>query len=104
MLNSASGTPTPNASFSLDPADWKETRELAHGMLDDMLDFLQKIREFPVWQKIPDAIRERFHQPLPTNSSGFEDVYREFQNEILPYSSGNAHPGSWVGFKGVEPT
>ncbi|MFO0925095.1 MAG: pyridoxal-dependent decarboxylase [Pirellulales bacterium] len=98
MLNSASGTPTPNASFSLDPADWKETRELAHGMLDDMLDFLQKIREFPVWQKIPDAIRERFHQPIPTKSSGFEDVYREFQNEILPYSSGNAHPGfmGWV--------
>ena len=50
---------------SLDPDDWDELRAHAHRMLDDMIDYLATVRERPVWQPIPDDVRERFHAPLP---------------------------------------
>ncbi|MBC7574711.1 MAG: aminotransferase class V-fold PLP-dependent enzyme [Herminiimonas sp.] len=67
-------------------------------MLDDMLDYIQNIRERPVWQAIPDATRLRFQQALPRESSSLEDAHASFMNDILPYAAGNAHPGfmGWV--------
>jgi aromatic-L-amino-acid/L-tryptophan decarboxylase len=83
---------------SLDPQDWEQTRQDAHRMLDDMLDALRDIRERPVWSPIPAGIRERFRGPFPYDGENLEAVYREFQQTILPYSSGNTHPGfmGWV--------
>ena len=49
-----------DASRSLDPVDWRATRTQAHRMLDDILDYVEHIRERPVWQPIPDEVRERF--------------------------------------------
>lgn len=62
-------------------------------MLDDMVDYLEHIRERPVWQPIPDEVRGRFRAPLPTGASELTDVHREFMQTILPYAVGNAHPG-----------
>jgi hypothetical protein len=50
---------------TLDPSDWDAFRRLAHRMLDDMLDYTQNIRERPVWQPIPQAIRDTFRESLP---------------------------------------
>ena len=38
---------------TLDPGDWDETRELAHRMVDDMLDYIRDHRERPVWKPLP---------------------------------------------------
>jgi len=67
-------------------------------MLDDMLDYLEHIRERPVWQPIPDAVRGRFHGALPLAPSQLGAVHQEFLENILPYSNGNTHPGflGWV--------
>ena len=40
-------------------------RRLGHRMLDDMIDYVADVRERPVWQPIPDAVRARFREPLP---------------------------------------
>ena len=53
------------ANESLDPADWESFRAQAHLMLDDMLGYIEKIRERPVWQPIPEAVRARFLSPAP---------------------------------------
>lgn len=45
---------------TLDPADWNTFRAQAHRMLDDMLDYIQNIRERPVWQPMPDDVRSGF--------------------------------------------
>jgi len=86
------------AAETLDPSDWNAFRHQAHRMLDDMLDFTQNIRERPVWQPIPQAIRDTFREPLPLEPSDLAVVHDRFMRDILPYSTGNAHPGfmGWV--------
>jgi glutamate/tyrosine decarboxylase-like PLP-dependent enzyme len=85
-------------SQTLDPQDWNEVRALGHRMLDDMIDHVAGIRERPVWQPIPDAVRARFGGGLPHDPSELTDVYREFADFIAPYATGNVHPGfmGWV--------
>lgn len=86
------------ANRSLDPADWPAFRAQAHRMLDDMLTYLEDIRERPVWQMIPDEVRSRFRTPLPSEPSELADVHREFMTSILPFTAANTHPGffGWV--------
>ena len=67
-------------------------------MLDDMLGYVQGIRQRPVWQPIPDEVRARFRSPVPRQGEELAAVHAEFMEEILPYAQGNAHPGfmGWV--------
>jgi aromatic-L-amino-acid decarboxylase len=83
---------------SLDPEDWSGFRAEAHRMLDDMVDYLAALRERPVWEPMPEAVRASFREDLPAAPADLASVYREFSEKILPYSSGNAHPGfmGWV--------
>ncbi len=83
---------------SLDPTDWNDLRSQGHRMLDDILDYLEHLRERPVWQPIPAEVRNRFHEPLPLEPSDLAAVHRQFMADILPYAVGNAHPGfmGWV--------
>ncbi|SDN31018.1 aspartate aminotransferase family protein [Afipia sp. GAS231] len=86
------------SSETLDPKNWDEIRAQGHRMLDDMIDYAANIRARPVWQPIPDEARARFRAELPRESSDLGDVYREFADFILPYATGNVHPGfmGWV--------
>jgi len=83
---------------TLDPADWTALRAEAHRMLDDMLSHIERIREEPVWRPLPGRVRARFREDLPAGPSNLAAVYRDFAMNILPYSSGNAHPAfmGWV--------
>jgi aromatic-L-amino-acid/L-tryptophan decarboxylase len=83
---------------TLDPKNWDEIRAQGHRMLDDMIDYAANIRNRPVWQPIPDEVRARFHAELPLKPSELGEVYREFAEFIVPYATGNVHPGfmGWV--------
>ena len=93
-------SPVPPAPepHDLDPEDWPATRGQAHRMLDDILDYVQGIRDRPVWRPIPDEVRAALRQPLPTGPTGLDQVHDEFRRLILPYATGNVHPGfmGWV--------
>jgi aromatic-L-amino-acid decarboxylase len=84
--------------MTLDPSDWKDLRAQGHRMLDDMFDYLGGIRECPVWQPMPQNVRNRFKTDLPQEPQPLDEIYKEFSRFILPYSSGNVHPGfmGWV--------
>jgi len=86
------------SSETLDPRNWDDIRALGHRMLDDMLDYAAEIRDRPVWRPIPDEVRARFHATLPRQPSDLGEVYREFSDFIVPYATGNVHPGfmGWV--------
>jgi glutamate/tyrosine decarboxylase-like PLP-dependent enzyme len=88
----------PKSGPTLDPENWSELRALGHRMLDDMLDRMARLRERPVWTKLPDEVRASFTEKLPTQATPLDDVYRDFQKRIEPYSSGNTHPRfmGWV--------
>jgi aromatic-L-amino-acid/L-tryptophan decarboxylase len=83
---------------SLDPEDWESLRAQGHRMLDDILDYIRDIRERPVWQPIPDTVRENFRAEVPRAPAELADVHDEFMRHVLPYSTGNVHPGfmGWV--------
>ncbi len=67
-------------------------------MLDDILDYTQHLRQRPVWQPIPAAIKAGFHTALPHQGTPLSELHTRFINDIMPYAIGNAHPGfmGWV--------
>lgn len=83
--------------MTLDPKDWTDIRTLGHHMLDDMFDFLADIKHAPLWRS-PDTAKSLLLSALPEKASSLNAVYEQFQNTILPYGSGNLHPGfmGWV--------
>jgi len=83
---------------TLDPSNWAGFRGQAHRMLDDILDYLANIRERPVWQPIPESVRERFRGGLPAEPSDLAEVHETFMRYVLPFAAGNVHPGffGWV--------
>lgn len=83
---------------SLDPEDWSELRALGHVMLDDMFDRLQGLRDTPVWQRMPDALRSELRATLPREGMPPAHVYDEFRRLVAPYGVGNTHPRfmGWV--------
>ncbi len=83
---------------NLDPTDWQEFRLQGHRMLDDMLDYIENLRDRPVWQPIPDETRQAFQQTLPVQSGDLSEAHKTFMKDVLPYAVGNAHPGfmGWV--------
>src|SRR5690349_24448303 len=85
-------TPT---ELTLDPASWDDLRKLGHRMIDDMVDYLAAVRERPVWQPFPDAVRARLAEPLPHEGRPAEAVYEQFKRDVLPYPPGNIHPRFW---------
>jgi glutamate/tyrosine decarboxylase-like PLP-dependent enzyme len=82
----------------LDPWDWPATRVQAHRMLDDILDHIEHVREGPVWRPIPDPVRRGLDQPCPAGPTDLAEVHRQFLRLVLPYGTGNLHPGfmGWV--------
>jgi len=80
---------------TLDPQDWQALRDLGHRMLDEMLDYLEQVRERPVWQPAPQAVRRQFKQPLPLEPQAPEQIYEQFKNTVLAYPMGNIHPRFW---------
>ncbi|HLJ06486.1 MAG TPA: pyridoxal-dependent decarboxylase, partial [Acetobacteraceae bacterium] len=83
---------------NLDPTDWSTLRSLGHRMLDDMFDHLAGLRDGPVWQEMPEPLRWELRAPLPREPGSPEGAYDEFRRLVLPYSTGNLHPGfmGWV--------
>ena len=98
MSNKNSNEASATSLDPANPAEWAAFRQQAHGMLDDMLTYLEDIRERPVWQPIPDAVRAGFREALPRAPGDLQQAHHTFMNNILPYSVGNAHPGfmGWV--------
>lgn len=80
---------------TLDPSDWDAFRKLAHRALDDAFDAIATVRERPVWQSVPAAVRAEFRAPLPLEGEGAEAAYQDYQRLVAPYPLGNLHPRFW---------
>lgn len=81
---------------TLDPQDWSTLRELGHQMVDDMLFYLENVRERPAWQAVPEKVKARFTEPLPLDPQGAESAYQDFKQNVLPFPLGNIHPRFWA--------
>ncbi len=83
---------------SLEPTDWDEFRETAHQTLDDAIDHMQGRSDQPVWQPVPDIIRESLRMPLPKDGQQTSLLSQRISTDFLPYGVGNTHPRffGWV--------
>jgi glutamate/tyrosine decarboxylase-like PLP-dependent enzyme len=80
---------------TLDPEDWASMRALGHRMLDDAMDYIETLRDRPVWQHAPQEVKAHFEGPLPPYPEPPGEVYREYVDYVLPYQIGNSHPRFW---------
>jgi aromatic-L-amino-acid decarboxylase len=81
---------------TLDPQDWSALRALGHQMIDDMLSYLENVRERPAWQPVPEKVKASFAEPLPLDPQGAESAYQDFKQNVLPFPLGNIHPRFWA--------
>jgi glutamate/tyrosine decarboxylase-like PLP-dependent enzyme len=85
----------PTREESLDPQDWNEMRRLGHRMLDDAMDYLEHVRERPVWKPVPEGTKRALCAPLPVEGQNPAAVYEEFRRDVFPHTMGNIHPSFW---------
>ena len=85
-------------SPSLDPEDWAAFRRQAHRMLDDIIGYVETIRDRPVWRPVPDDTRAALRGPLPREGAPLDEVHARFMTHVLPFATGNVHPRfmGWV--------
>nr|WP_320162167.1 pyridoxal-dependent decarboxylase [uncultured Methanoregula sp.] len=83
------------AEETLDPEDWAAMRALGHRIVDDTMDYLETLRNRPVWQHAPPDVKARFAGPVPAMPRPPEEVYNEYLRSIRPYQLGNSHPRYW---------
>jgi aromatic-L-amino-acid/L-tryptophan decarboxylase len=80
---------------TLDPEDWNTMRALGHRIIDDTMDYLETLRDRPVWQHAPQEVKAHFQGPPPSGPEPSDKVYQEYVRYILPHQLGNSHPRFW---------
>jgi len=80
---------------TLDPADWEEFRELAHAMVDRMIDYQRDVPGTPAWRPVPEEVDERFREPAPKAGVGAGGAYEDYLKMVFPYPTGLHHPRWW---------
>ena len=85
----------PGEEEGLDPESWDAMRALGHRMVDDMMGYLEQVRDRPAWQPVPESARAALDRPLPRAPEGAEQAYADFVTHVLPYPLGNIHPRFW---------
>ena len=85
---------------SLDPDDWSATRAIAHRIVDDAIRHLAEVRDRPVWQDMPQAVRDSYLSPVPMGPTPLDAVYDQMTQNLMPYPMGNIHPRFWGWYMG----
>lgn len=91
----------PRDRETLDPADWVSVAALAHRAVEDAVEHVAGLRERPVWQEMPGAVRAALSAPLPREPTPIENVYGMVRDRVMPYPMGNTHPRFWSWFMGA---
>jgi len=68
-------------------------------IIDEVVAYLNDIRERPVWQEMPEDIHKAIRQQqLPDCGLPFEETLAFIREKIMPYPQGNGHPrfAGWI--------
>jgi glutamate/tyrosine decarboxylase-like PLP-dependent enzyme len=74
-------------------------RRAAHTLVDGVADHLAALPSHPVWQPLPDALREQLLDlPLPERAGTLDELVATALRDVLPHAMGNGHPAffGWV--------
>jgi len=94
----------PAPPVTLDATDRAALRAEAHRALDLALDFLDGVRDRPVWRQVPDSAKTALMAPPPRNGIGMAAAIDTIRDHVLPWGNGNTHPRffGWVHGSGNE--
>jgi aromatic-L-amino-acid/L-tryptophan decarboxylase len=70
-----------------------------HALVDGVADHLAALPSRPVWQPLPDRLREQLLElPLPERAATLDDLIATALRDVLPHAMGNGHPAffGWV--------
>ncbi|HWA15531.1 MAG TPA: pyridoxal-dependent decarboxylase, partial [Gemmatimonadales bacterium] len=81
---------------TLDPADWAAMRAVGHRMVDDMMGWLETVRDRPVWTPMTEQDRRPFQSGIPHAGRDPAAVYEDFRTQVLPHPMGTVHPRFWA--------
>ena len=79
--------------------DREAFRRAAHAAVDGVADHLAELPSRPVWQPLPDDLRERLLTlPLPDTGAALDELVAIALRDVLPHAMGNGHPAffGWV--------
>ena len=74
-------------------------RRAAHALVDGVADHLAELPSRPVWQPLPDPLREQLvGLPLPERATSLDDLAATALRDVLPHPMGNGHPAffGWI--------
>jgi aromatic-L-amino-acid/L-tryptophan decarboxylase len=77
----------------------EDLRRAGHALVDGVADQLAALPSRPVWQPMPDELRERLlTMPLPETGEPLDALVATTLHDIAPYPMGNGHPAffGWV--------
>jgi len=63
--------------------------------VDDVMEHLERVRERPIWQPVPDDTKAALRAPLPMEGQGPAAAYEDFRRDVFPNGMGNIHPRFW---------
>ncbi|MDP3406693.1 pyridoxal-dependent decarboxylase [Bosea sp. (in: a-proteobacteria)] len=90
-----------DAQETLDPSDWTTTLALAHRMVDEAGCHLRDVRDRPLWQAMPDAVRRSYDAPLPWDPASLAEIWKDLRANLMPYPMGNIHPRFFMWYMGA---
>lgn len=92
----------PEEGHHLDPRDWTSFGQEMHELLDQCLARMQAARELP-WCPHPDDLPGRLKLDKSQQASGVKVTFDHMTRDIMPYATGNTHPGffGWVHGSGL---
>ncbi len=81
----------------LDPADWDGFRRELDGLLKACIGRLEAARDLP-WQAKPEDMAKAVALQDVRKGRDVTEVFTALQSDIMPYATGNTHPGffGWV--------
>jgi len=85
---------------TLDPENWDEMRQLAHRMIDNVLDYFETAEQRPAWQAVPEDVVNALQAAAPDGPSNPAAVYQEYLENIQPYTMHTTHPRFWAWYMG----
>jgi aromatic-L-amino-acid decarboxylase len=77
----------------------EDFRRAGHALVDGVADQLARLPFGPVWQPLPDDLRERLlNLPLPDSGEALDDLVATALEDVLAHPMGNGHPAffGWV--------
>jgi aromatic-L-amino-acid/L-tryptophan decarboxylase len=80
---------------NLDPEDWEAFRNFAHELVDAMVDRHRDMAAGPVWRPVPEDVKARIGATAPAAPTPYDEIRRDLDELVLPFSVGNTHPRFW---------